>query len=76
MSEFKCPLINKNDCPEHQLFHYAVNKVQVEKAEHLLKIKELETRLQAAYSEIGLIIDEMRKLTGTLLRAKENKNEL
>lgn len=76
MPATKCPLRDKRECPDHELFHYAANKISVEQAEHLMVIKDLEKRLQAAYSEIGLIMDAMCKLTGKPLRAKENKNEL
>ena len=57
---FKCPLGDK--CPEHELFHFAANKIQIESAEYIMKIKELKKRLKVAQKEISVIIDELRKL--------------
>lgn len=63
MSDFKCPLADKKLCPDHELYHYAANKIAVEDAQRLMKISELETQLETAYDEIKQVIEEMKKLT-------------
>lgn len=71
--KFKCPLGDRNKCPDHELFHYAANKVMIENAQYVNKIKELRGRLEAAYREIDAVVNEMYTLAREPIPTKENK---
>lgn len=66
MSDFKCPLEDKKKCPDHELYHFAANKMMMENAGHIKLLKELDARLQAAQKEIEEIAAEMERLKKSL----------
>ena len=67
-----CPLEEGKNCPEHNLFHFAVNKVSEESAARVAMIKELTIRLHVAYKELESIMEGLKKLESP---ARENKDE-
>ena len=61
MCDKKCPLQNPEDCEHLKLFHFAINKAQVENGTLVMKVKDLKDRLKTIEKELDAIVHEMSK---------------